>query len=106
MLKCRMCCINNWTKNFKTTLSRLVARNTCQKKLIHLIREVMRGSRKSVGGVCWTLEEKYMSKTTPERRSNSKKVYQWQDLQDLVPLALLIAPRLDWSTVDRRHIQY
>lgn len=47
-----------------------------------------------------------MSNTTPELQSHSKKVYQWQDLQNLVPSVILKASRLDWSAVDRRHIQY
>ena len=47
-----------------------------------------------------------MSDTAASRKTGSKKVYQWQDLQDIVPPAILTAPRLDWSAVDRRHIQY
>ncbi len=47
-----------------------------------------------------------MSNTSTERQNSSKRVYQWQDLQNLVPSAILTAPRLDWSAVDRRHIQY
>jgi len=47
-----------------------------------------------------------MSNISTERQNSPKKVYQWQDLQDLVPSVILTAPRLDWSAVDRRHIQY
>ena len=47
-----------------------------------------------------------MSNTVTLRKPGSQKVYQWQDLQDLVPSAMLTAPRLDWSAVNRRHIQY
>jgi hypothetical protein len=47
-----------------------------------------------------------MSNPTGPRQSDAKKVSQWQDLQDLVPPAILAAPRLDWSAVDRRSIQY
>jgi len=46
-----------------------------------------------------------MSKSTTQQPC-PRKVYQWQDLQGLVPPAILHAPRLDWSGVDRRHIQY
>jgi hypothetical protein len=47
-----------------------------------------------------------MSNVSTERQNSPKKVYQWQALQDLVPSVILTAPRLDWSAVDRRHIQY
>src|SRR5438034_2795322 len=47
-----------------------------------------------------------MSNPTTSQRSGSKRVYQWQDLQELVSPAILSAPRLDWSAVERRHIQY
>src|SRR3977135_4459363 len=47
-----------------------------------------------------------MSNSETTQRSGSKRGYQWQDLQDLVPSAILTAPRLDWNAVDRRHIQY
>ncbi len=47
-----------------------------------------------------------MSNPTISQKSGSKKVYQWQDLQDLVSPAILSAPRLDWSAVEHRHIQY
>ena len=60
----------------------------------------------SDGEACWTLEEERMSNIATSRQNSPKKVYQWQDLQDLVPSAILTAPRLDWSAVDRRHIQY
>ena len=45
-----------------------------------------------------------MSDQTTLQESGSKKVYQWQDLQDLVSPAILNAPRLDWRAVDRRHV--
>ncbi len=47
-----------------------------------------------------------MSNPTTSQRSGAKRVYQWQDLQELVSPAILSAPRLDWSAVERRHIQY
>lgn len=47
-----------------------------------------------------------MSNPTTAQKSGSKRGYQWQDLQDLVSPAILSAPRIDWSAVERRHIQY
>lgn len=47
-----------------------------------------------------------MSDTLSEIESRSKKRHQWQDLQKLVPSAILTAPRLDWNAVDSRHIHY
>lgn len=47
-----------------------------------------------------------MSNPAISQKSGSKKVYQWQDLQELVSPAMLSAPRIDWSAVERRHIQY
>jgi len=47
-----------------------------------------------------------MSNSTSLPKSGSKKVYEWQDLQELVSPAILNAPRIDWSAVDRRHIYY
>lgn len=47
-----------------------------------------------------------MSSTISLRKPRPRKEYQWQDLQELVPPAILSAPRLDWSRLDRRHLQY
>jgi integrase len=47
-----------------------------------------------------------MSNQMTMQESGAKKVYQWRDLQDLVSPAILSAPRLDWSAVERRHVHY
>lgn len=47
-----------------------------------------------------------MSNMSATRKPRPRKLYVWQDLQELVPAALLSAPRLDWSCVDRRQVQY
>jgi hypothetical protein len=47
-----------------------------------------------------------MTKPNPSREPRPKKGYQWQDLQGLVSPAILSAPRLDWSQMDRRSFQY
>ena len=47
-----------------------------------------------------------MSNTSTQYQSHAKEGYQRQDLQDLVSPAILSAPRLDWSAVEHRHIQY
>jgi hypothetical protein len=58
------------------------------------------------GGAYYNSERENMSNPLGPRQSDAKKVSQWQDLQDLVSPAILAAPRLDWSAVDRRSIQY
>jgi hypothetical protein len=47
-----------------------------------------------------------MSNPAGEQKPGSKRVYQWQDLQDFVSPAILSAPRIDWGAVDHRNIQY
>jgi hypothetical protein len=47
-----------------------------------------------------------MTNTSRDPQPRPKKHYQWQDLQDLVSPALLSAPRLDWSQLDRRYFSY
>ena len=47
-----------------------------------------------------------MTNTPFNRSPRSKRVYQWQDLQGLVSPAILSAPRLNWSQMDRRYFQY
>lgn len=47
-----------------------------------------------------------MSSTASIRKTRPRKEYQLQDLQEIVPPAMLSAPRLDWSRLDRRHLNY
>jgi hypothetical protein len=47
-----------------------------------------------------------MAKSAPSRESRPRKHYQWQDLQGLVPPAILNAPRLNWGQMDHRYFQY
>lgn len=47
-----------------------------------------------------------MRNQTELQESGAKKVYQWQDLQNLVSPAILSAPRLDWKAVEHRHVRY
>src|SRR6266699_5456521 len=106
MPKCRMCCISNSIQSSKITSRWLAEENACPKKAMSLHREGKRATKKSDGGACCILQEKRMSNPAISQKSGSKKVYQWQDLQELVSPAILSAPRIDWSAVERRHIQY
>src|SRR5260370_35794399 len=62
--------------------------------------------RRLDGEVCYHLEEKNMSSTISTHKIRPRKEYQLRDLQELVPSALLNAPRLDWDRLDRRHLNY